>query len=126
MPRKDPLQAQRDLMHRVQTEGLEIAYEALKAVCKDPKAPAPAKAAAGAAIFRAGGVFDKDAQRGNSKAPEDMTREEIAARLIELRAQQAQFLEGIHGAEGLDPEDEDEDDDSDRPDDSDEPKDMFG
>lgn len=111
MPRKDPLQAQRDLMHRIQTEGLEIAYEALKAVCKDPKAPAPAKAAAGAAIFRAGGVFDKDAQRGNAKPPEEMTAEEISARLAELRAQQAEYLAGNYDA-GVTEDDEDEDPDS--------------
>lgn len=33
------------------------------------------------------------------KAPEDMTAEEIAARLAELRAQQQRFLEGIPDAE---------------------------
>lgn len=33
------------------------------------------------------------------KAPEDMTAEEIAARLAELRAQQQRFLEGVPDAE---------------------------
>lgn len=36
------------------------------------------------------------------KAPEDMTAEEIAARLAELRAQQQRFLEGIPDAEIID------------------------
>ena len=113
MPRKDPLQAQRDLMRRIQTEGLPAAFDALMAVCKDPKAPAPAKATAGTTIFRAGGVFDKDAHKGSNKPVEDMTAEEIATRLAELRAQQAEFLERADDA------DEDGDDE-------DELKDVFG
>lgn len=128
MPRKDPLQAQRDLIDRIQTEGLEIAYEALKAVCKDPKAPAPAKAGAGASLFRAGGLFDKDAQRGNIKPPEEMTAEEIASRLAELRAIQKRLAQGLPLEDALNEDDDPagDDDGSDSPDDEDEPKDPFG
>lgn len=125
MPKKDPMTAQRDLLRRVQSEGLEVAYDALVAVCKDPKAPAPAKATAGAALFRAGGAFDKDAQRGNAKPPEEMAAEEISARLAELRAQQAEFLAGAQDAELIGPE-EDEDGDTEGPDEEDDPKDPFG
>lgn len=123
MPKKDPIAAQRDLLRRVQSEGLEVAYEALVAVCKDPKAPAPAKATAGTTLFRAGGAFDKDAQRGNAKPPEEMTAEEITARLAELRAQQAAYFAGNHDAGGTE---DDEDEDPDSPGGDDEPKDMFG
>lgn len=94
MTEKDPITAQRDLMRRIQTEGLEAAFDALMGVCRDPKAPAPAKATAGSALFRAGGVFDKDAQRGNAKPVEDMTPAEIASRLTELRAIQSGYAQG--------------------------------
>ncbi|EKF60568.1 hypothetical protein QWE_05863 [Agrobacterium albertimagni AOL15] len=45
--------------HLLQTEGVIAAVEALVAVCRDPKAPAPAKSTAGTSILRAGGFFDQ-------------------------------------------------------------------
>ncbi|MEO1911759.1 MAG: hypothetical protein ABGX10_15210 [Paracoccus sp. (in: a-proteobacteria)] len=98
MTEKDPIKAQRDLMRRIQTEGLEAAFDALIGVCRDPNAPAPAKATAGTSLFRAGGVFEKDAQRGQVKKPEEMTAEEISSRLVELRAIQEDYKQkGVFG-----------------------------
>ncbi|WLS07523.1 hypothetical protein Q9314_15245 [Shinella sumterensis] len=45
--------------HLLQTEGVIAAVEALVSVCRDPKAPAPAKSTAGTSILRAGGFFDQ-------------------------------------------------------------------
>jgi hypothetical protein len=124
MPRKDPLQAQRDLIHKIHTIGLPAAFEALVTVCKDPKAQASSKATAGTTLFRAGGLFDKDVQKGRDKPPEEMTAEELAAALAELRAR---MIDPDDDDEDDDDEDEDEDEGTGSPDDEEgESKDLFG
>ena len=129
MPAKDPLQAQRDLIHRIHTVGLPAAFEALVGVCKDPKAQASSKATAGTTLFRAGGLFDKDAKRGNAKPHEEMTAEEIAERLAELRTIQGRLAQGLPLEDALngddDPAGDYDDDHPDSPGDEDEPKDVF-
>ena len=50
-------QAREWFRQEVATVGLRAAYKALKDVCEDPKAAAPAKATAGVALFRAAGAF---------------------------------------------------------------------
>lgn len=126
MPRKDPLQAQRDLIHQIDTVGLPAAFEALVAVCKDPKAPAPSKATAGTTLFRAGGLFDKDVRKGNAKPAEEMTAEEITERLAELRALQERYAKGLPLEDEMGGDVDPADDDPESPDGEGDPKDPFG
>lgn len=56
--------------HLLQTQGVIAAVEALVAVCRDPKAPAPAKSTAGTSILRAGGFFDQK----NSEPEKDLSQ----------------------------------------------------
>lgn len=88
MKQNDVLSRRRALLIRIQTEGAEAAYEAALAVCKDPKAPAPAKATCSTTILRAAGLFNpKDA--GEAKDPSEMTAAEIEARVAELQSGRA-------------------------------------
>lgn len=74
---------QRALLQRIQTEGVEAAYQASLAVCSDPKAPAPARATASATLFRVAGYFDRS-ERGETKQPHEMTSEELASEIKRL------------------------------------------
>ena len=87
MTEQDPIASRRALLAKIQTEGAEAAYNALLGVCMDPKAPAPARATAGTALFRAGGFMDAK-QNASEKKPEEMTWDEMNARIAELRAKQ--------------------------------------
>ncbi len=75
-----------ELRRRIRREGALAAYEAALAVCRDPKAPAQAKATASATIFRAAGFFEKR-EDGDDKPEHEMTLAEINARLAKLRRQ---------------------------------------
>lgn len=77
---------QRELIERIQTEGVAAAYEASLAVARDPKAPAPARATASATLFRVAGYFDRQERGGQHKQPHEMTAEELAAQIAELEA----------------------------------------
>lgn len=94
MIEQDPLASKRALLARIQTEGAEAAYQALLGVCRDPKAPAPAKATSGTTLFRVGGFMDIK-QGGADKSPEDMTPDEIASRISDLRAKREQLEAGL-------------------------------
>lgn len=85
MTKRDPLTSKRALMARIQTEGIEAAFEALMDVCNDKKAPAPARATAGTALFRAGGLMNSKPEILD-KPPEDMTAAELNAKIRELEA----------------------------------------
>lgn len=74
---------QHDLLERIRTEGVEAAYEASLAVCRDTKAPAPARATASATLFRVAGYFDRQQDHGE-KQPHEMTGEELAAAVDEI------------------------------------------
>ncbi len=54
MQPEDPDELRREIRER----GARVAYGALLEVCRDPKAPAPAKATAGTTILRVGGYLD--------------------------------------------------------------------
>lgn len=88
MTKPDAQARKRALMSRIQTDGSEAAYEALLAVCRDAKAPAPARATAATSLFRAAGLMNgkQDAQ---DKPPEEMSLAEIEARIAELRSREA-------------------------------------
>lgn len=76
----------RDLLARVRTEGAEAAYETALAICRDDKAPAPARATASATIFRVGGYFDRANSDASDKEPHEMTAEELAREIERLSA----------------------------------------
>ncbi len=58
-PKRRPASALADLRERIRGEGAEVAFQALMQVCRDPKAPAQAKATAGSTIFRSAGLMEK-------------------------------------------------------------------
>jgi hypothetical protein len=67
-----------DLRQLIRREGAEEAFAALRSVCNDPKAPAPARAAAATSIFRAAGLFDKTDAAADDKPLSELTAEELA------------------------------------------------
>jgi len=71
--------------HLLRTTGLETAINSLIAVCADPKSPAPAKATAGVALMRANGLLNDKTERGG-KPPSEMSPEELAEALADLKA----------------------------------------
>lgn len=79
-----PDQARDALLHDIQVNGSRAAYEALLAVCRDPKAPAPARATAGTSLLRAGGYFAAPEERRRTKADHEMTPEELQAEITRL------------------------------------------
>lgn len=87
MTDSDPMAHKRALLARIQTEGTDAAYDALLSVCRDPKAPAPARATSATTLFRAAGYLDTK-QGGAAKAPDEMSAAELQARIKELRSGQ--------------------------------------
>ncbi|MBL8577768.1 MAG: hypothetical protein JNK47_11110 [Mesorhizobium sp.] len=71
--------------HRIRTEGIEAALDALLGVCRDEKSAAPARSSAGTAIFRAAGFFDANREDATKKAPSEMSPQELAAALQKLK-----------------------------------------
>lgn len=71
-------ETQRQLLQKIHTVGVQEAYEAALSVCRDPKAPAPARATAAATLFRVAGYFDRKSENGQEKEPHEMTGEELS------------------------------------------------
>lgn len=90
---KERRQAMEQAKHLLQTEGVIAAVEALLAVCRDHKAPAPAKATAGTSILRAGGFFD---QKNNEpdKDLSQMSWEELSEYRNRLENEKEAMLNG--------------------------------
>lgn len=82
------------LLLRIQTEGAEAAYAAALGVCRDPKAPAPARATCATTILRAGGYLNAKGEEDSGKEPHEMTASEINSRLHELRTQRQETDSG--------------------------------
>lgn len=116
-PEKQRRQAMEQAKHILQTEGMLVAVEALLAVCRDPKAPAPAKATAGTSILRACGFFD---QKNNEpdKDLSQMSWEELSEYRNRLENEKQALLDGSDAG--------DQDQDQDRDQDRDEERDVFG
>lgn len=76
-------QVERDLLHRIRTEGVTVAYETALAVCRDPKSTSPAKATAAATLFRVAGYF-KDQEREGDKDPSEMDGHELRRAIRQL------------------------------------------
>lgn len=88
-------EAQRQLLQKIHTEGVLAAYEAALSVCRDPKAPAPARATASATLFRVAGYFDRKGEGDRDKEPHEMTPEELtrAVRHAQRQLQTAPLAE---------------------------------
>ncbi len=83
---------QRELLRRIRTEGVVAAYEASLSICRDQKAPAPARATASMTIFRAAGMFDR--KDGDKPAePHEMTADQLNAEIKRLEERQSQPAE---------------------------------
>ncbi|WP_192820042.1 hypothetical protein [Pseudorhizobium pelagicum] len=82
---RDIATTQRNLLLRIHTEGVEAAYEAALAVCKNTQAPAPARATASATLFRVAGYFERK-ETGPNKQPHEMTADEISEEIAGLRS----------------------------------------
>lgn len=82
--RKDQLEALEQVRDKILTEGIEAAANALIAVCRDDKAPAPARSTAGTSLLRAAGFFDRRANDGSGKELHEMTGRELEAHLQQL------------------------------------------
>ncbi len=80
-------EAQAELLHRVHTEGVLAAYEASLAICRDPKAPAPARATASSTLFRVAGYFNKEHAGGSEKELHEMTADELSSAVKKLEAE---------------------------------------
>lgn len=88
-------QAQRDLLHKVHTEGVQVAYEAAVAVARDPNAPAPARATASATLFRVAGYFQTRANDAAIKQPHEMTATELESEIQRITARAKAKTPGI-------------------------------
>ncbi|WP_228866246.1 hypothetical protein [Roseibium aggregatum] len=87
-------EAQAELLHRVHTEGVLAAYEASLAICRDPKAPAPARATASSTLFRVAGYFNKENAGGSEKEPHEMSADELAQAVRKISAE----MEAVHSS----------------------------
>lgn len=84
MPGNSIHDARAHLLERVHTEGVLVAYETALAVCRDPKAPAPAKATAAATLFRVAGYFDRKDAAEPDREPHEMTADELGRAIAEM------------------------------------------
>lgn len=81
-----PSEALAEARRRIQTDGVTAAVTALIDVCRDAKAPAPAKASAGAALLRAAGLLNPGEESGVfEKSPSEMSSEELQAAIARIR-----------------------------------------
>lgn len=85
MTQSDVNARKRDLIERIQTEGAEAAYTAALEVCRDKKAPAPARATCATTILRAGGYLSAKDDIA-PKQPHEMSADELNSRILELRS----------------------------------------
>ena len=72
-----PEEAKAWFEHMVATEGLRVAYETAIGICRDPKAPTPAKATSLTALLRSAGMFDRKDGDDRKKEHHEMTAAEL-------------------------------------------------
>lgn len=87
-----------ELLHRIRTEGVEAAYSASLAICKDEKAPAQARATAASSIFRIAGWNESTDPEDEAKELHEMTAAELAAAASKARRR----LEALEASESED------------------------
>jgi hypothetical protein len=68
-----------EIVRRARTEGVKVAFESALAVCRDPNAPAAAKASSQRTLLMVGGLLDRADRQASvaSKAPSEMDGEEL-------------------------------------------------
>ena len=82
------------LWQKIRTEGVELAYATAIGICRDPNAPAPAKATALTALFRVAGYFTRP-DTGQVKEPHEMNAEELSANIRQLRTLAREATKGV-------------------------------
>lgn len=87
--RETPDEVHERVFELLHTRGIEVAINGLIAVAEDPKAPAPARATAGAALLRSAGFYDRDRDDLSDKKPSEMTPDELNRTLERLRRELA-------------------------------------
>lgn len=81
-----PDEAREAFQHKVKTEGLEVAYATAINICKDSKAPAPARATMAVALMRAAGAFAR-ADEETDVEPHNMTAAQLEREIARIRRQ---------------------------------------
>lgn len=71
-----------------------MAYEAMKAILKDPRSPAGARAIVSRTLFEAGGLLKAPDETGE-KEPHELTADELQAKIARLRAQAAERAQPV-------------------------------
>ena len=75
-----------ELREEIRTVAAREAIDALRAVCKDPKATSQAKATAATSIMRAAGFFSGEDDEPDDKPLSELTAAELAKRADRARA----------------------------------------
>jgi hypothetical protein len=88
-----PTDAVAKAKYRLRHEGVSAAVDALIEVCRDKKAPAPARASAGNTILRANGLLAAAAADLDDKPPEEMSAAEISASLRRIKLENQELAE---------------------------------
>lgn len=90
----EPAAVREELRRKIKTEGVRVAYDALIAVARDPRAMASARSASSIALFRAGGFLSRKAEEeadADEKPIENLTDAEMQAEIRRLRARRQQL-----------------------------------
>lgn len=93
MTQKTRAERQADLVELIQLEGAELAVSTAMDICRDPKAPAPAKATALTALLRAGGYLAAKPEGSGKKEPYEMTSDELKQELLRIKSRMAEPAE---------------------------------
>lgn len=83
-----PTEARRYLRERMETEGAVLAFETAVGICRDPKAPATAKAQALKVLLAVAG-YDGKPNPDRDKPVSEMTRDEVEAMIDRLKRDEA-------------------------------------
>ncbi|MER9456638.1 hypothetical protein [Mesorhizobium sp. M0478] len=67
-----------DIIRQARTVGIQVAFESALAVCRDPNAPAAAKASSQRTLLMVGGLLDRNDRNASvEKAPSEMDGAEL-------------------------------------------------
>ena len=76
------------LIRQARTEGVRVAYDTALAICRDPSAPAQARASAIRSLLEVGDLLNaKGREAAPTKDPAAMSADEISAEIVRARAQ---------------------------------------
>jgi len=94
-----PEEAREQFQRLVKTEGLDVAYRTAISICKDGKAPAPAKATMVVALMRAAGAFAR-AEEDPVIEPHAMTAAQLEREIKNIRNQAKRRARASDGGDG--------------------------